>query len=109
MGTSSSSKSTVVTPLPRSTSHQGILHGRPKATNLAPKTFVDPLQTKRFGTNRLEIHRYHLQIRTRSIPDYQRKTKVYGTTQKGKARLRRYRKLDCSKITSFVQFFVLKI
>merc|ERR1712084_69166 len=60
-------------------------------------TIVDPLQTKRFGTDQLEIHRYHLQIRTRSIPDHQRKTKVYGTTQEGKARFRRNRKLKkCS-------------
>merc|ERR1712046_20329 len=75
---------------------QGILHGCPKATNRSPKTIVDPLQTKRFGTDQLEIHRYHLQVRSRSIPDHQGKTKVYGTTQEGKARFRRNRKLKSS-------------
>merc|ERR1712066_984056 len=93
---------------------QGILHGCPKATNGSPKTIVDPLQTKRFGKDQLEIHRYHLQIRSRSIPDHQGKTKVYGTTQEGKARFRRNRKLKssfrlkksiCSIIPSFVRIF----
>merc|ERR1712186_195023 len=75
---------------------QRILHGRPKATNRSPKTIVGSLQTKGFGTDQLEIHRYHLQVRSRSIPDHQRKTKVYGTTQEGKDRFRRNRKLKSS-------------
>merc|ERR1712071_233405 len=49
------------------------LHGSPKATNSPPKTTSCSLQEERFGKDRPQIHRYHLQIRTRSITPSKRR------------------------------------
>merc|ERR1739848_615416 len=76
---------------------QGLLHGRPKATNPPPKDTLGSLQAKGLGEDRPQEHRYHLQVRSRSIPDHQGEAKVQGTTQEGKARLRRHRKLNLSR------------
>ena len=72
------------------TTMSGVLHWTQEEAADSAQVSADPHQEEGSGEDQPQVHRHHLQVWSRKVPDPRREGRLHGTPQEGQERLKHF-------------------